>query len=585
MITYLRFRLQRNLRRVQRNVRRLWYMGKRYIRFGFWGKWRQLTMIRRFALGWWFVVIALGLGLALQTSSIRQRGLVAQPQAGGSYSEAVVGTIKNLNPVLPEGGASADANHLIFSGLTRTTAEGKLEPDIAESWDISPDGKIYTFHLRKDVRFHDGVPATAQDVVFTLTAIQNPDTRSALAASWQGVKVAAPDDHTAVFTLPKAYTPFINATTVGLLPRHLLENTEPKNLRVVEFNQKPVGTGPYKLSTFDSTSGEINLTANTAYYHAKPLIANITLRLYSDYDKALDAYKHRQVLGVGRLQPDQMNEAAKLGTLSLYRASVPNAVGVFFKTTSPVLQDKAVRLGLAQATDRGAIVKKQFHNEASPLTGPLLSTGLNMAGAAHQPAFNLKQAQTTLESAGWKEGRGGIRAKNGKSLKIKLVTQANSPYSPVAKELAKQWKRVGADLDITEVGPDKLQQSYIRPRNYDALLYGINLGADPDVYAYWSSSQIKDPGLNISAYSSKQADAALESGRILRDPALRAAKYRSFIQAWVNDTPAVMLYTPSYEYGVDSSVYGVSIRKLISPSDRFTGIEKWSVNVREVPRR
>ncbi|HUC20513.1 MAG TPA: ABC transporter substrate-binding protein, partial [Candidatus Polarisedimenticolaceae bacterium] len=226
MITYIRFRLQRNVRRFQRNVRRYWHLSDRYMRFGFWGKWRQLTMIRRFALGWWFVVLALGCGLILQTSAVRQRGLMVQPLPGGSYSEAVVGTIKNLNPVLPEGGASADANHLIFSGLTRFTAEGKLEPDIAKSWDISPDGKTYTFHLRKNVRFHDGVPATAQDVVFTLAAIQNPDTRSSLAASWQGVKASAPDDQTAIFTLPKAYTPFINATSVGLLPRHLLENTE-----------------------------------------------------------------------------------------------------------------------------------------------------------------------------------------------------------------------------------------------------------------------------------------------------------------------------------------------------------------------
>ncbi|HUC20264.1 MAG TPA: ABC transporter substrate-binding protein, partial [Candidatus Polarisedimenticolaceae bacterium] len=241
-------------------------------------------------------------------------------------------------------------------------------------------------------------------------------------------------------------------------------------------------------------------------------------------------------------------------------------------------------LGLAQATDRASIVQDQFNNEASALTGPLFATGLNLAGAAHQPPFDIRQAQNTLGAAGWTPGRDGIRSKDGKRLKIKLVTQADSPYSPVAKALAEQWKQAGAELDVVEVGPEKLQQSYIRPRNYDALLYGINLGADPDVYAYWSSSQIKDPGLNISVYSSRPADNALESGRILRDPALRAAKYRSFIQAWVGDTPAVMLYTPSYEYGVDDSVYGVAIRKLLNPSDRFTGIEKWSVKVREVPR-
>ncbi len=584
MITYLRFRLQRSIRRLHRSFRRWRHGLTHYLHFGVWGKWRQLTMIRRFVLGWWFVVAVMGIGLFIQSSDLRQRGLVLQSLPGGSYSEALVGTVKNLNPVLPEGSASADANHLIFSGLTRYTTDGQLEPDMAESWDISQDGKTYTFHLRPNARFHDGKPVTAQDAVFTIKTIQNPDTHSPLSPSWQGIKVSAADDHTVVFTLAKPNTPFITATTVGLLPRHLLQTVKPADLRVAGFNQKPVGSGPYKLDSFDGSTGEIGLSANASYYLGKPLISDISLHLYSSPAKALDAYRHRQVLGVAQVQPKQIDEAVRLGTLKLYNARVPDQVAVFFKTTSPILQDKAVRQALARATDRATLVHRTLHDEATAITGPLLSTELVLAGAAHQPSFNLTEAGTGLEAAGWKLGSGGIRQKKGQTLEIKLVTQANSPYSPVAEELAKQWKKVGVKVLISQVDATTLQQSNIRPRNYDALLYGINIGADPDVYAYWHSSQIKDPGLNLSVYHSPLADAALENGRIVTDANVRAAKYRSFIQAWVNDAPAVMLYTPSYQYGVDTSVRGISLRKLINPSDRFSGVEKWSLKARAVPR-
>jgi peptide/nickel transport system substrate-binding protein len=164
---------------------------------------------------------------------------------------------------------------------------------------------------------------------------------------------------------------------------------------------------------------------------------------------------------------------------------------------------------------------------------------------------------------------------------MQLVTQSGSVYDGVAQQLAAQWKAVGVKLDITQVDPASLEENYIPTRNYDALLYGINTGADPDAYAYWDSSQIKAPGLNLSDYDSPAADSALQAGRTLQDPTLRVAKYRSFVQTWVADTPAVMLYTPLYEYGVDSSVYGVQIHKLINPSDRFSDVQDWAVKLRK----
>jgi len=578
MVTYMRFRI----RRYGRWLRRSWRRGLRYLQFNAYGKWRQFAMIRRFVIVWWLIIVVTGVGLAVQVRSLQRQGLVLQPLAGGSYSEALVGTVKNINPILPEDSASADAAKLIFNGLTKFDTNGDLDPDLAQSWSVSPDGKTYTFHLRHGVRWQDGVPFTSQDVVFTLTAIQDPDTRSPLAGSWQGVKVTAPDAYTVVFTLPKAYTPFIDTTTVGILPAHLLENIDPSTMPVTSFNQHPIGTGPFKLTNFDTTDGIISLAANPTYFGGEPLLQTLTLRLYDTASAAFSAYTHRQVQGVSQLQPDQVAAAQNLGTMKLYEASQPDEVAVFLQTTTSALKDKIVRQALATATNRQPIIKNQLDGQAIALAGPLLPSSLSLAGVPHQPAYNIGQAKALLASDGWTPGPDGVLRKNGVRLELHLVTESDSVYTNVAQALAKQWAQIGVKLDVQAISADNLEESYIRTRNYDALLYGINTGADPDVYAYWDASQIKDPGLNLSEYNSPAASAALEAGRTIQDPNVRAAKYRSFVQTWVADNPAVMLYTPTYVYGVNANVYGIQIKKLIDPSDRFNDITTWAVRVRSV---
>jgi peptide/nickel transport system substrate-binding protein len=586
VLTYLKFKWQRIWRRQLRRLRGGWRRAGHDLHVNVFAKWRQVRLIRRAAIAWWVVIVVSTVALGLQTQQIAAKGMVLQPMAGGDYVEGVVGGITTINPILPDNSASADATRLVFNGLTRFDANGELQPDLASSWQVSPDGKTYSFKLRDGVKWHDGVPFTAQDVAFTVIAIQNPDTRSPLVRGWQGVRVETPDSHTVVMTLPKPYTPFINATTVGILPRHMLESVEPKTMRVAPFNQAPVGTGPFKFGRINAGAGELTLSANPDYFNRRPLIDTVTLRSYDSSDQAYRAYTRRQVMGVARLQPEQLSDAAHSGTMKLYEAGVPDQVGVFFQTTKGVTADKAVRTALARATDRATIVSEQLGGQAAALNGPVVAPGLRGLGALpHAPTLDAAQARAALDADGWLRGRDGVRQKNGQRLELKLVTQSGGAYEGVARRLAEQWGRIGVSVQVSAVDATALQQSYIRPRNYDALLYGINVGADPDVYPYWHSSQASDPGLNLSAYKSAPADAALEAGRTLQDPATRAAKYRSFLQAWMNDTPAIMLYSPTYAYGVSNEVHGVQIKRLIAPSDRFSDIQHWAVRVRAVPAR
>jgi peptide/nickel transport system substrate-binding protein len=186
------------------------------------------------------------------------------------------------------------------------------------------------------------------------------------------------------------------------------------------------------------------------------------------------------------------------------------------------------------------------------------------------------QTKAALDAAGWKQS-GDTRSKDGHKLQLNLVTLQGGELERAAMELQKQWRDVGVTLTIKAVPRAELEQSYIRTRQYQLLLYGINLGGDPDVYAFWHSTQIKDPGLNLSDYSSPDADKALEAGRIKQDTLIRKGKYQSFLKAWNSDTPAIVLYEPIYRYGISSSAKGFDGGSLVEPNDRFYNVQDWTI--------
>ncbi len=160
---------------------------------------------------------------------------------------------------------------------------------------------------------------------------------------------------------------------------------------------------------------------------------------------------------------------------------------------------------------------------------------------------------------------------------LRLVTANSGTYPELAQKLAEAWKTAGVPVEVISVDTFTLQQSYIRPRQYDILLYGQDIGADSDVFSFWHSSQAVDPGLNVSQYANRDADAALEQARFGKDPAFRDAKYREFVRIWAEDAPALLLYSPTYLYAHTAALTGVTQEKLVTPSDRFRAVENWAV--------
>jgi peptide/nickel transport system substrate-binding protein len=559
---------------------RLW--AANYTRRHIWGKWRQLAIIRGFILFWWGIMAVCVVGLNSQINSLRQLAVHHQPVSGGVLREALVGGISSLNPVLPDNVSSQDVNRLIYSGLLRYNPKRQLEPDLATRYEVSTDGRHYTLYLRSGVVWHDGVPFGAQDVAFTLAAIQNPDSRSPLSTSWQGVSVDIVDDLTVRFNLPQAYPPFVDNLTVGLLPRHLLESVDPSHLRVADFNQHPVGTGPYRVSSFSSNDRQVVLVANDRYYGGRPRIDSIVFNSYDTPAEALAAYARQQADSVGQLDASLLDSAARQKDARLSELDLPTETGVFMKTSSTLLQDKALRLALSKATDRQAIVADALAGRARVVTGPLLPGQLGYNAKAQPPAFDRAAATTALEAAGWQLGSDGLRSRAGTKLHLRLLALDSPVQSAVARAISTQWAAVGVSVEVVLVDRDTLQQSYIRPRNYDLLLTGISLGADPDVYSYWHSSQASDPGQNFSVYSSTVADKLLESGRILSDRDVRAGKYQAFMTAWQSDAPAIMLYSPYRYYLTNRALVGPSDGHLVTLADRFYGVEHWTIRTTSV---
>ncbi len=584
MFAYIRFRVQRQIRRWRRQSRTLRRWSVNYFDRHLWGKWRQLGIIRRFVLGWWLIILMAFFGLFHQLAGLAPYYLKPGPAPGGVFAEGAQGSVQLVNPVLSDSAASIDLTKLVFNGLTQYDHAGHLQPDLATSWQVSADGKTYTFHLRHGVRWQDGVPFTSADVVFTLAAIQDPDTRSPLATSWQGITADAPDDYTVVYHLPNAYPPFLDATTQGIIPRHLLESVDPASLRANDFNQHPVGTGPYKVSAFLSDDHEVELVANASYYAGRPLIDQFNYLWFDSAGQLRDAYAKHQINAFAAPTSAEATGATQLHGVRLYRYSQPSETVLFLRNTQSILSDETVRAAINAAVDRTALVARALGGRAQPVATPLLPGQLGYLGQYRLPGFDLAQANRLLDGDGWVRS-GRQRHKQGKLLELNLVTRAGGDYPAAAAQLADQLEAAGITVTVQTVDLTTLEQTYIRPRNFDMLLFGIDLGTDPDVYPYWQSAQADDPGLNLAQYKSPEADAALETARVIQDPLVRSGKYRTFQQVWQTDVPSVPLYSPDYTYVVSSQVLGLTAGRLIDPSDRFYHVERWAIESHLVLKR
>ncbi len=519
------------------------------------------------------------------------------PAFGKRYTEALVGGPQFINPILiTSNDVDRDISKLIYSGLMEYSPEGDIVPGLAKSYKISKDGKEYTFFLRDDIFWHDGKKFTADDVVFTISAIINPAYSSPLRYSWQGIKVEKVDDFTVKFTLNNVYAPFLEKTTLGIMPKHIWGPIEPRNIILANPNLNPIGTGPFKMKKIvKNKEGQITsiyLEANDDYYKKRPYINEIVFYFYDDEEQAINAYQKNEVLGVSNVSPKNKYLVFNKET-KIYNLNIPKYFSIFFnQNQSIVLSDKKIREALAYATDKEYLNKNVFLGEAKLIDSPILPNLPGYNDEVTKYEYNPQKARDILEEAGWiDKNEDGIREKSpgkGKDpvdLSITLTTSDFTDLAKTAEIIKEQWAQVGVKVNVENYGIDELKQNVIKTRGYDALIFGEVLSHEPDLFAFWHSSQKKDPGLNLSLYNNKDVDKLLEEARQTLDVKKREEKLKKLQKLIVDDVPAIFLYSPNYLYPVSKKVKGIEIKNIALPSKRFSGIENWYINTQRISKR
>lgn len=531
----------------------------------------------------WLAAIALLIaGLGIQYSWNSQGSKKDGAKSGGVYVEGVIGNISTLNPLLAASEPEQAASRLLFSSLYNYDVTGALHTDLAESMTVKDD-KVYTIKLRNAV-WHDGKKLTAEDVVYTINLIKNPQVRSPLRVNWLDISARAIDDSTVEFMLPAVYAGFSHALTFPVIPKHILQSVSPSSMREADFSSNPVGSGPFavkRVQTSESTSSTdvVRMEPNTKYYGAVSTLSRLELRAYGNESLLVKAVNSGEVSAASGLSLSAADNI-KSKQYSTKHWLLNKGVYLLMNNRSQTLQDARVRQALRYATDTSSI-RATVGDNVARLDTPILQSQIAQKLPA-APDYNLDKAKALLKEAGWTYNQGQWKGKDGRPLAVAVTTSSGrDEYKKIVDALKQQWSKLGVDVQLREIDTSSTTtsfvQSVLQPRDYDALLYELELGADPDVFAYWHSSQASASGYNFANYSNRTVDNDLVGGRSRTNSALRAAKYIQFVNQWLNDAPAIGLYQSVGSYVLNNGASIVEPRgSLNTINDRYADVTTWS---------
>ncbi len=531
----------------------------------------------------WLAAIALLIaGLGIQYSWNSQGSKKDGAKSGGVYVEGVIGNISTLNPLLAASEPEQAVSRLLFSSLYNYDVTGALHTDLAESMTLKDD-KVYTIKLRNAV-WHDGKKLTAEDVVYTINLIKNPQVRSPLRVNWLDISARAIDDSTVEFMLPAVYAGFSHALTFPVIPKHILQTVSPSSMREADFSSNPVGSGPFavkRVQTSESTSSTdvVRMEPNTKYYGAVSTLSRLELRAYGNESLLVKAVNSGEVSAASGLSLSAADNI-KSKQYSTKHWLLNKGVYLLMNNRSQTLQDARVRRALRYATDTSSI-RATVGDNVARLDTPILQSQIAQELPA-APDYNLDKAKALLKEAGWTYNQGQWKGKDGRPLAVAVTTSSGrDEYKKIVDTLKQQWSRLGVDVQLREIDTSSTTtsfvQSVLQPRDYDALLYELELGADPDVFAYWHSSQASASGYNFANYSNRTVDNDLVGGRSRTNSALRAAKYIQFVNQWLNDAPAIGLYQSVGSYVLNNGASIVEPRgSLNTMNDRYADVTTWS---------
>jgi len=485
------------------------------------------------------------------------------PVTGGTIIVASIGDAKRLNPVIANDSASGDINGQVFNGLIKYDKDLHFEGDLAESWDVSDDGLVITFHLRPNVRWQDGVPFTADDVLFTYQKLIDPNVATPYGADYERVaKAEVLDPLTFRVTYKEPFAPALESWSIGIIPKHLLAG---KDINTDRFNRHPVGTGPYKFKEW-LTGQKIVLTANDDYFKGRPNIDEYIYRIIPDPATIFLELKAKGVDSMG-LTPLQYQRQTKTAffreNFRKFRYPANGYTYLGYNLRDPKFSEKKVRQALAYAINKEDIIKGVRLGLGSVATGPYPPHYWAYNPKARRYPYDPEKARRMLADAGWVDTDGdGILDRDGQPFQFTIITnQGNDERKQAAEIIQQNLRKVGIAVKIKVVEWQAFINQFVDKRNFEAILLGWSIGVDPDNYIMWHSSQTGPSQYNFVSYRNPEVDRLLVLGRKTFDRKKRQEIYRKIHAILAEDQPYCFLYVPDALPIVNVKFHGIRQEK------------------------
>ena len=540
--------------------------------------------VRLWVVEWVLLVVVVFLFATVQNIWYTESYGTDSFDEGGDYTEAVLGDINSMNPLYASTSAERTLSKLLFANLVSPDVSGHSKGDLAKSVHMNDEGTVWTVTLRDNLRWSDGEPITADDVIYTVDLIRDPSARTTVTVDFSRIKMKKKGDKAVEFTLPSSYIDFIDTLEFPILPKHILGEISPSLVYESDFSMSPVGSGPFVLKslqvnpTTSLAKKTVILSRNDNYFLSKTKLKSFTLKTYEKREDIVSDLNASVVTATAELSGESSEGLSS--KIETRRSLLNGGVFAFFNTRSDNVSAVELRQAIQKGIDMDAV--RDGIDEAQYLDYPIIGRqedDLEFPEPVKHNAAAAKELLSKLEYYYDKKGR--LLKKDGSVATLNVVVQKRDNLTATAGRFVEELKKLGFDANLTVYDESAESADFfsavVRPREFDILFYEIDLGVSADPFVYYSSTQATAGGWNFSNYSNGLVDDALLSAHTTTNRAVRKAKYEYFMRSWQNDVPAIAVYQSamSYYHVPNVQIYSESV-KLTDALDRFVDVRYWA---------
>jgi peptide/nickel transport system substrate-binding protein len=505
--------------------------------------------------------------------SKQKSNLIQVPVSGDEYKEGIIGNIRFINPVLSVTDNEKEMANLVFKGLFGKDENGNIIPVLAESYEMSEDGLIYTVKIKDDIYFHNKKAITSQDVIYTVKQIQDPIIKSPKQISFSGVEIREIDTKTVEFKLKQRYADFLDTLSVGILSKDEWKDVHPEQFLLSEKNLNPVGNGPYKVDEIKQIKGipeKIYLSRYKKYVGGKPYIKKIVISFFDTEKSAISALNAKEIDTIYGLTPENIN---LLDKNTIIEKSISSRLfGLFFNSSKEaIFQDHNVIDAIEYAINKNDIIEKVFNGYAYKKDNAIPNLDI-----LNEKVFSIDKATEIMEKSGWKKNTDGVWEKNKTELKFTLTTTDIEELKLISVLLQEQLESFGARVLIKTYDTTSFSQEVLNERNYQVILFGQVVNKPSSLYSYWHSNERKSPGLNITMYANHKVDTLLEKIKKENNIEKQNELLLSLNKELEVDKPVIFLFQPMNisvsKKEIFNRKYNINLQ-----TSRFFNINLWSI--------